>query len=266
MEQTKENIVFIIEDDPANALMIKQTLQSKVGNLLIHEFDSVEKAIDIGSLRPDIMILDHFLPLTNGITALPLLREEYPACSIAMLSSQTDIKLFTKAYERGVKQYITKNKEMFTNLVKFVTSEIIQINKTKPFWNGFFSSGFDDKSATKKQIAIVDDDEGLLSILKHKLSKNSQFKVDTFSTFDHFITDCDKQLDVIVLDYQIGHAILDVHIITKIIQQHPKAQLVCLSSNTNIEVAAELKFNGIHHYMQKSQSAAAKLKDLLISS
>ncbi|MFT6747711.1 MAG: DNA-binding NtrC family response regulator [Glaciecola sp.] len=116
---------------------------------------------------------------------------------------------------------------------------------------------------SKKQIKIVDNDEGLLLILKRKLPKDSKLKVDAYSAFEQFIEGCDKQLDMIVLDYQIGSKKLDAQIITKIIQQHPKAQLVCLSSSTNIELAAELKSNGINHYLQKSQSAATKLKELL---
>ena len=51
--------------------------------------------------QPDLVLLDHFMPVMDGLEAIPLIRAGSPSTMIVMLSSITPARLSAKALKRG---------------------------------------------------------------------------------------------------------------------------------------------------------------------
>lgn len=67
--------------------------------------EAIEKA---GVLHPDVILMDIIMPDCNGLTALTVIKAQYPEIRIVMLTmSETDADLFT-ALKRGADGYLLK--------------------------------------------------------------------------------------------------------------------------------------------------------------
>jgi CheY-like chemotaxis protein len=51
--------------------------------------------------QPDLVLLDHFMPLMDGLEAIPLIRAGSRSTKIVMLSSITPARLSARALKRG---------------------------------------------------------------------------------------------------------------------------------------------------------------------
>lgn len=265
MKEDIKGTVFIVEDDAAYAMMIEKAILNDMPKLDVHRFLSVERAISQNKLNPDVVILDHFLKHTNGIEAIPVVRDFINTASIAVLSSQTKPELFSKAFEEGAKDYILKDKQALGKVVDFVKKEVALKDVTVPFWKTIFNDWMEEAAKKTKHVAIVDDDEGVLLALKYNLSRNAVFKVETFVKFNDLLDKNELVPDVVILDYQIGNDVLTPELIGKIKTKFPSALLVCLSTNQAIEVAVLLKASGIDYYLQKSYLALKSLRKILFN-
>lgn len=59
----------------------------------------------------DILLMDIFLPDMNGNDALKLIKSEYPAIKILVLSMSTDMNLISEMLDSGIHGYISKSEE-----------------------------------------------------------------------------------------------------------------------------------------------------------
>lgn len=265
MTNYNDKTIFIIEDDDAYAIMIEKAITSRFPGVKTCKFQSVERAISQNKLNPDIVVLDHFLKHTNGIDALPVVRDYIKTATIAVLSSQTDSELFSKAYEEGAKNYILKDTSAFENVIAFITKEFETDKSTSSFWKTIFNDWLNEAHKKTKTVTIVDDDKSILVAVKYNLTRNSLVKVETYNTFENLLARENSDVDVAILDYNIGSTNLTVETIEKIKNKFPSATLVCLSENQDIEIAVALKSAGIDYYLHKSTKALKNLRDILFN-
>jgi DNA-binding NarL/FixJ family response regulator len=73
-----------------------------------HGLDLLEK---LKYLKPDIIILGINMPIMDGITALPILKQKYPGIKIIMLTMYDDPSMICKAITLGANAYLTKTTE-----------------------------------------------------------------------------------------------------------------------------------------------------------
>jgi DNA-binding NarL/FixJ family response regulator len=67
------------------------------------------QAVDAaGTLRPDVILLDLAMPVMDGLSALPLLRERLPQARIVIFSGFEHEALARRALEAGADDYIEK--------------------------------------------------------------------------------------------------------------------------------------------------------------
>jgi DNA-binding NarL/FixJ family response regulator len=196
--------------------MIENSIIQSLPDMEIYRFKSIERAISQNKLNPDIIILDHFLEHTNGIDAIPVIKDFIQSASIVVLSSQTDPTLYSVAFQEGAKEYIIKDQDMYQNLVAFIRGEMEARNTSLPFWKTIFSDWLSSASDKIKNVAIVDDDESILLTLEHNLSQTSRIHVHTFISFNGFLTEYKLIPDVIILDYKVGKTLLTQEVIAQV--------------------------------------------------
>ncbi|MBK7561218.1 MAG: response regulator transcription factor [Chitinophagaceae bacterium] len=59
-------------------------------------------------LHPDIILLNIQMPVLDGLSTLPILKEKYPAIKVIMLSYLNDYSVIRRMMELGANSYVTK--------------------------------------------------------------------------------------------------------------------------------------------------------------
>jgi len=121
--------VLIVEDDPMVA-MINQDYIEMIENFEV--VDSVATEIDVfNSLKSnkiDLIILDVYLPNSNGLTILKKIREKQYLTDVIMVTAANGIEGIKKAMAYGVVDYLVKpfQRNRFNEAVdKFLAKKII---------------------------------------------------------------------------------------------------------------------------------------------
>ena len=85
--------------------MLRESLRRSLED---HDFDVVGEASDgeeavrlAVELQPDIVLMDVTMPVTDGIEATRLIREQVPVTRVVMLTMHSDRDVITKAVRAG---------------------------------------------------------------------------------------------------------------------------------------------------------------------
>jgi DNA-binding NarL/FixJ family response regulator len=112
--------VLIVEDHEGLRESLKNWLITIFEDFRVFPASSGEEAVGMAAeLKPDIIIMDVFLPGMSGIEALRLIRSDMPETRVIMLSIYEDQAYHTNAMAAGACAYITKRK-MGTELVPLI--------------------------------------------------------------------------------------------------------------------------------------------------
>lgn len=104
--------VLIVDDHTLFRSGIKLLLERQEGFEVVGEAgDGLEGVKRAKQLKPDIVLLDLHMPGTNGLQAIPLLREEAPHSQIIMLTVSEDADDLLEALRAGARGYLLKNIE-----------------------------------------------------------------------------------------------------------------------------------------------------------
>src|SRR3954453_21350804 len=97
--------------------------------------------------KPDVLIMDIKMPETDGIKALQLIRKEYDALKIIILSMYDDKETITKMMEYGANAYLTK-----TTNADEIYKAIISCMKDDFYFNDLVNSAVLLKLQHKKSL------------------------------------------------------------------------------------------------------------------
>ncbi|WP_151735217.1 response regulator ['Paenibacillus yunnanensis' Narsing Rao et al. 2020] len=102
--------VILIDDHHLVMDSLRARLEQEQDISVIEAFADPRRLMEkIGSLKPDVLILDVNLPYIDGFELAALLKQEYGApLKIIMLSGYTYDEFYRKAYELGVNAYLSK--------------------------------------------------------------------------------------------------------------------------------------------------------------
>ncbi len=103
--------VLIVDDSPFIRLALRKILSADPSIEVVGEAIDGDDAIKkVRKLRPDVITLDINMPVMDGLTALPLIKKECPACKVLMISAYTKegARETIEALERGAVDFITK--------------------------------------------------------------------------------------------------------------------------------------------------------------
>lgn len=105
----KDIHVLIVEDDAMVAEINKKYTEAVEGYVVDGlVFNGSEAIAQIERLKPDVVILDNFLPETTGLEILQALRSQDKPIDIIMITAADDVQTVKKAVRQGVVAYITK--------------------------------------------------------------------------------------------------------------------------------------------------------------
>lgn len=101
--------VLIVEDDPMIADIVQRFTQAVEGYTVIGIARNGESALEvIRKTSVDLVVLDIFLPVINGIDVLAALRREEREVDFVIVTAAEDSKTVSKILRHGVIAYITK--------------------------------------------------------------------------------------------------------------------------------------------------------------
>lgn len=113
-------------------------------------------------------------------------------------------------------------------------------------------------------VFIVDDDTKTLTMMKHYLEKNSEYKLDihSFATGEDCLNKLGLEPDVVVLDYYFNaidqKAKNGMDILRQVKSRSPQTDIVMLSGQDNMEVALDTIREGAYDYIIKNDSAVMR--------
>lgn len=118
--------VILIVDDNADSRWILAELVSRDHHQVLEARDGREGVEIYRARRPDIVMLDLYMPEQDGFETLRILRQEYPACRIIAVSAgwnKGDKDGLTLAREMGAD--LTIRKPIDIDVVRHAVSELL---------------------------------------------------------------------------------------------------------------------------------------------
>lgn len=113
--------VLLVEDNPADALLLKTHLGNSGRDYTVHGVQSGEEALSFlyrgveftDAPRPDIVLLDLNLPEMSGFEVLAAIKqhEHLQDIPVIVLTGSTEEKHIQQAYELKASCYLTKPRE-----------------------------------------------------------------------------------------------------------------------------------------------------------
>ena len=113
-------------------------------------------------------------------------------------------------------------------------------------------------------VFIVDDDTKTLTMMKHYLEKNSEYRLNihTFATGEDALNKLDLNPEVVILDYYFNGidqgAKNGMEVLKKVKEKKPDTGIVMLSGQDSMEVALGTIREGAYDYIIKNDSAVMR--------
>jgi DNA-binding NtrC family response regulator len=104
-ENTLTN-VLILDDDPVYRNLLRAILKEKL-NVFTAELPSIAFKI-IKSEKVDILLCDFKLPEMNGLKVLEIVKSDYPAMAVIMISSEANMDTVIMALRNGAVDFLKK--------------------------------------------------------------------------------------------------------------------------------------------------------------
>lgn len=127
--------ILIADDHPMMRQGLKQILELEDDFIVIAQASNGEEVIQLaGMLKPDVILMDINMPVTDGIKATQKIRESGNQVKILYLTIHDDREYLFKALQSGAEGYVLKDAEpsMLVNAIRDICSgkTFIQPNMT----------------------------------------------------------------------------------------------------------------------------------------
>jgi len=153
--------IAIAEDHPLMRKAIKDiVLQTSLLKIIFDVSNGSELLIEIGknNLQPDIILIDYFMPILNGLEATKQIRKHYPEIKILVFSHLNEKNAIKNLFNAGINGFLSKSDYFFP--IEKAVSEILG---TGFFVNNYYQNI--DLSVNWQKCAFVGD----LSITQKEL-------------------------------------------------------------------------------------------------
>ena len=111
--------VVVVDDDPEVRAVLVEMLERQ-GHSVIAVGSAADAVRILAEHRPDVMLLDIYMPGLTGVDALPVLKRVAPEMRVIMVSGSSDEKAARRTLALGAFDYIVKPVDMsrLTHLVE----------------------------------------------------------------------------------------------------------------------------------------------------
>ena len=101
---------MVVDDDEALRQLVRLTLGDDQRFHVVGEASNGKQAIDAAArLQPDLVLLDLKMPIMDGFTALPLIREAAPKATVVCLSMLQAADVRDRVLALGAAAFIDKS-------------------------------------------------------------------------------------------------------------------------------------------------------------
>jgi DNA-binding NarL/FixJ family response regulator len=107
----KVNIILADDHTLVREGFVQLLIQNKNFNVLGEAKDGEELLKLLSHQQPDVVMLDLSMPKLNGVEALSIIQEQFPAVKVIVLTMHEEVEYAVKCIKRGVKGYLLKNTE-----------------------------------------------------------------------------------------------------------------------------------------------------------
>ncbi len=100
---------LVVDDDPMAASIHRSYLDRVPGFEVVGEAHTAAEALEqVGSLQPDLVLLDIYLPDISGLDVLRQLREQESQVDVIAVTAAKDVETLRSAIHGGVVHYLVK--------------------------------------------------------------------------------------------------------------------------------------------------------------
>lgn len=104
--------VLIVDDHALFVSGLKALLDAGGINVIGTARNGVEAVTAAKKLRPDVILMDVHMDVSDGLTATGIIKEEFPHIKIVMLTVAADDELLFEAIKKGASGFLLKNMEI----------------------------------------------------------------------------------------------------------------------------------------------------------
>ncbi len=106
---TAEARILLADDHAVLRSGLRLLIDNQPGMTVVGEANDGREALDIGRrLKPDVILLDLNMPNLDGLSAIPLLKQESPESRILILTMHEDAHYLREALDAGASGYVLK--------------------------------------------------------------------------------------------------------------------------------------------------------------
>lgn len=118
MTETNTKTVLVVEDEPAVALALTDTL-AKEGFAVLSAHDGEEGLTQALASHPDIVVTDLKMPVMTGLEMIEKIRADEwgKNAKILILSNMSDLETLQNAMEKGAFHYMVKGDSSMADIV-----------------------------------------------------------------------------------------------------------------------------------------------------
>ncbi len=103
----QEPSLLIIDDEEAMLETLQASLQDE--GFVVQPLNAGSNTLDaIGTLVPDAVLLDIFMPNINGLELLERIKREYPVQPVIIISGYGTVPMAVDALKKGARDFIEK--------------------------------------------------------------------------------------------------------------------------------------------------------------
>ena len=135
MQNTKNPLIFVVEDSVVYKDLIVGHLQSKKFNR-IKIFKSGEECLKAIEKKPDLIVLDYSIAGMSGLELMKKVKEDHPEVDFIFMSGQNDVEVAVKIMKLGAVDYVVKNEKAPARLVQAI-EHAMAVTKSKKMQKGF---------------------------------------------------------------------------------------------------------------------------------
>lgn len=105
--------ILLVDDSEDLRLLCRLILEAGGEFEICGESENGRDALEkVGTCRPDVVVLDLDMPVMDGLTALPLLRESHPSVPVVVLTAGATPDVCREALRRGAHAAVGKDPAM----------------------------------------------------------------------------------------------------------------------------------------------------------
>lgn len=259
--------ILVVEDSILTANIIRVKLEGIDSRVKVNCLSDLSAIEDFKS-EPNVIILDHFLPGTNGVDAIKKLKQLFPASLIIVFSGQNSVEVLTEAYKNGADLYMSKSENSINQLVEHIKNVLQRhsddlnllgavkgLKKTLQDWT------------SAKTIYLIDDDDIVRTMLKKAIANLNKYTVFEFDSAKKCIDGLNVPPFVVISDYYLKvdgnfNSIME-HLKERDVWK--KTKTIVYSAQKELPLAESLLAQGVDHYLFKNNSLVNDVINILNS-